>query len=85
MSNTKQGNPIAGMRFRWQTYDANDQPMSSEWSQLKADAIRCAARCLVREFEKFGVTDMTVKVFNEMNYKQAPVIITLEDARKILS
>lgn len=87
MSNTKHtpGNPIASMRFRWQTYNAVDEPMESEWSQHKEDAIKCAARCLVREFEKFGVTDMVVKVFNEMNYKQQPVIITLDEAKKIIA
>jgi hypothetical protein len=79
----KRGNPIAQFRYRWQTYNEKDEPMESEWSQIKSDAIKCAARDLIREHKKFGVTDMTVKIFNEMNYKEAPIVMTLEDAYKI--
>lgn len=80
----KKGNPIAQNRFRFQTWTKDtDEPLESEWAQLKKDAIRLAACLLVREFEKFGKDDMVVKIFNEMNYKQKPTVITLEEARKI--
>ncbi len=79
------GNPIASMRFRWQTWSKHtDEPYESEWSQLKSDAIKQAARHLVYQYKKFGVDDMVVKIFNEMNYKQSPTVITLDDAYKIL-
>jgi hypothetical protein len=82
----RKGNPIASMRFRWQTYSKDtDVPYESEWSQLKNDAIRQGARYLISQFEKFGKDDLVVKVFNEMNYKQKPTVITLEDARQIIS
>lgn len=83
----KKGNPIASMRFRWQTYtnDAEDYPLESEWAQTKYEAIRLSARYLIREFEKFKKDDMVVKIFNEMNYKQKPTVITLTDAYKIVS
>jgi hypothetical protein len=81
----KKGNPIASMRFRWQIYlKDTDESYDSEWSQLKSDAIKCAARYLIRNYDKFGKDDIVVKVFNEMNYKQTPTIITLDDARKLL-
>lgn len=82
----KRGNPIAQNRFRWQTYsiDGND-PYESEWTQLKSDAVKQAARWLIRSFEKWGKDDMIVKVFNEMNSRQAPTVITLEDAYKMIS
>lgn len=80
----KRGNPIARMRFRWQTYTKDtDEPMESEWEQLKNDAVKHAANYLIRQFNKFGKDDMIVKVFNEMNYKQKPTVITLQDAYKI--
>ena len=76
-------NPAAEFRFRFQTYTKDDDiPCESEWFQLKADAIRCGKRELVRQFTKFGKDDLIVKVFNEMNSKQQPIIITLEDALK---
>lgn len=82
----KRGNPIAEMRFRWQTWTKDtDEPLESEWSQLKKDAMWHAAKYLVRQFEKFQKDDMVVKVFNEMNHKQKPTIITLDDARRILN
>lgn len=81
----KKGNPIATMRFRWQTFTKDtDEPMESEWEQFKADAIRLAARDLIRNFNKWGKDDMVVKVFNEMNYKSKPTVITLQDAYKII-
>jgi hypothetical protein len=81
----KKGNPIATMRFRWQTFTKDtDEPMESEWEQFKADAIKLAARDLVRNFNKWGKDDMVVKIFNEMNYKSKPTVITLQDAYKIL-
>lgn len=81
----KKGNPVASMRFRWQTFTKDtDEPMESEWEQLKTDAIRLGARDLIRNFNKWGKDDMVVKVFNEMNYKQKPTVITLQDAYKII-
>jgi hypothetical protein len=81
----KKGNPIATMRFRWQTYAKEpDEPMESEWEQFKNVAIRQGAKYLVRCFNKFGKDDMNVKVFNEMNYKSKPTVITLQDAYKII-
>lgn len=83
---TRKGNPIASNRFRWQTYTKDtDEPMESEWEQFKWDAIRHAAKYLIRQFNKFGKDDMNVKVFNEMNYKSKPTVITLQDAYKIVS
>ncbi|MGI8600287.1 MAG: hypothetical protein ACR2KB_13630, partial [Chitinophagaceae bacterium] len=82
---TKKGNPIATMRFRWQTYTKDtDEPLESDWSKLKYDAIRCAAKYLIRQFNKFKKDDMVVKVFNEMNYKEKPTVITLQNAYKIV-
>lgn len=82
---SKKGNPIAQMRFRWQTYTKDtDEPMESEWAQFKNDAIRQGAKCLIRCFNKWGKDDMNVKVFNEMNYKSKPTVITLQDAYKII-
>lgn len=82
---TKRGNPIASNRFRWQTYTKDtDEPMESEWAQFKNDAIRLAAKYLVKQFDKFGKDDMVVKIFNEMMYKQPPMVITLDDARRII-
>jgi hypothetical protein len=84
MNEIVKGNPIASMRFRWQTYSKDtDEPLESEWAQFKSDAIKCASRYLIRQFNKFQKDDMIVKVFNEMNYKQKPTIITLADAYKI--
>lgn len=81
----KKGNPVASMRFRWQTYGKhNDEPYESEWEQFKADAIRLGARYLIKCFDKWGKDDMVVKVFNEMNYKSKPTVITLQDAYKII-
>ncbi len=81
----KKGNPIATMRFRWQTYTKDtDEPMDSEWEQFKNVAIRQAAKYLIRCFNKWGKDDMNVKVFNEMNYKSKPTVITLQDAYKIV-
>lgn len=80
------GNPIAQNRFRYQTWSKDtDEPYESEWTETKDEAIKAAHRVLLREFTKFGVTDMVVKVFNEMNYKQKPIVITLEDAQKSTS
>lgn len=77
----RKGNPIAEFRFRHQTYiKSTDEPLESEWCQLKEDAIKDAKRRLIHQYKRFGETDMIVKVFNEMNYKQAPVVITLEEA-----
>lgn len=82
----KKGNPIAKNRYRWQTWTKDtDEPMESEWEQFKDVAIRVAARYLIRQFNKFGKDDMNVKVFNEMNYKQEPTVITLQDAYKIVN
>jgi hypothetical protein len=79
------GNPIASNRFRWQTYTKDtDEPMDSEWSQFKGEAIKQGARYLVKQFAKFGKDDMVVKVFNEMNYKSKPTVIILDEAYKIL-
>lgn len=81
----RKGNPIAANRFRWQTWTKDtDEPMESEWAQDKSEAIKQAARYLVREIKRFGKDDMVVKVFNEMNYKRPPTIITLEQAYKII-
>lgn len=77
----RKGNPIAEFRFRYQTYTkSTDEPLESEWCQLKNDAVKDAKRTLVRQYKKFGVTDMVVKIFNEMNRKQEPIVITLEEA-----
>ncbi len=82
----KQGNPIASMRFRWQTWTKDtDEPMESEWEQFKNVAIRVGARYLIGQFHKWGKDDMVVKVFNEMNYKAKPTVITLQDAYKIIN
>jgi hypothetical protein len=79
----KKGNPLAQNRFRWQTWSKDtDEPLESEWSQTKAEAVRLSSRYLIRQFEKFGKDDMVVKIFNEMNYKSKPTIITLEEAYK---
>lgn len=81
---TKKGNPIASNRFRWQTYTkATDDACESEWASTKDEAVRLAARDLIRQFEKFKKDDLIVKIFNEMNYKSKPTIITLDDAYKI--
>lgn len=81
----KKGNPIASMRFQWQTYTKDtDEPMESEWEQFKKDAIRQGAKYLIRCFNKWGKDDMVVKVFNCMNWKQEPTVITLQDAYKII-
>lgn len=81
----KKGNPIASNRFRWQTYiKVTDEPMESEWDATKEDAKIHAAKYLIKQFDKFKVDDMVVKIFNEMNYKEKPIIITLEDAYEII-
>lgn len=83
---TKKGNPIAQNRFRWQTWTKDtDEPMESEWAQSKSEAVRLAEKYLIKQFEKFGKDDMIVKVFNEMNYKQKPTIITLESALQTIT
>lgn len=80
---TKKGNPIARMRFRYQSYTKDtDEPCQSEWCQLKSDAIKYACMELVRDFKKFGKDEIVMKVFNEMNHKQPPIVITLEYALK---
>lgn len=80
----RKGNPIATCRFRWQTYTkVEDYPLESEWEQFKSIAIMVAARYLIRQFNKFKKDDMIVKVFNEMNYKAKPTIITLDDAYRL--
>lgn len=82
----KKGNPIASMRFRYQSYTKDtDEPCQSEWCQLKSDAIKYACQDLVRDFKKFGKDDIVMKVFNEMNYKQPPIVITLEYALKFVA
>lgn len=71
------GNPIASMRFRWQTYTKDtDEPLESEWEQFKSAAIK--------QFDKFKKDDIIVKVFNEMNYTKKPVVITLQDAYNLI-
>lgn len=80
----RRGNPIASNRFRWQTYTIDtDEPMESEWDATKQDAINHAAKYLIKQFNKFKKDDMVVKVFNEMNYKAKPTIITLQDAYRL--
>lgn len=82
----RKGNPIASMRYRWQTYTKDtDLPCESEWEQLKQDAIYQGAKCLVKQNTKFGTDDLVVKVFNCMNHKEKPVVITLEFAKQILN
>ena len=77
----KKGNPIASMRFRWQTYTKDtDEPLESEWARTERDAIISAQSYLIRQYKKFGKDELVVKVFNEMNYKKPPFIITLQDA-----
>lgn len=79
------GNPIASMRFRWQTYTKDtDEPMESEWEQLKSDAVKHGKNYLKWHYKKFGSDDMVVKVFNEMNRNQMPIVITLKDALVVL-
>lgn len=74
------------MRFRWQIFSKDgENGYESEWEQFKAVAIKLAARDLVRNFERSSVDNIIAKVFNEMNSKQPPVVITLDDARKILA
>lgn len=81
----KNGNPIARNRFRWQTYTKEtDEPMESEWEQFKNVAIQQAAKYLIRNFNKWGIDDINVKVFNEMNHMSRPTVITLQDALKII-
>lgn len=75
------GNPIASMRYRYQTYTKDtDEPLESEWEQIKKDAIKHGANVLISEYRKFGKDDMVVKVFNEMNHNEPPVVITLDEA-----
>lgn len=77
----KKGNPVAQNRYRWQTWGKyTDEPYESDWCQFKKDAIRCAEKYLIRQFNKFQKDDIVVKIFNEMNYRELPMIITLEDA-----
>lgn len=81
----RKGNPIASCRFRWQTFDkVHDYPFESEWDSTRADAIRNAAKYLIKEFNRFGKDDIVVKIFNEMNTGQKPTIITLEQSYKII-
>lgn len=80
MENNKKGNPIASMRFRAQSWTIDDDmPYESEWFQLMDDAIKYAKRVLKDDFHKAGNKNLIViKIFNEMNYKQPPVIIKYE-------
>lgn len=80
----RKGNPIASCRFRFQMFDKEDYPLESEWTQFKSDAIKCAARWLIKDAEKWGNTGEVIKVFNEMNWKLKPTVITLYDAYKII-
>lgn len=83
---TRKGNPIARFRFRYQTFTIpEDYPLESEWEQFKDVAIRCAAKTLIHNFKKFGRDDLVCKVFDEMNHKKAPYVITLQKAYKLLS
>lgn len=83
-SETRKGNPIAQNRYRYQTYTKDtDEPLQSEWAQFKNDAIKWGALELIRDFEKTGTDNIIVKVFNDMNRKAKPVVITLEEALKI--
>jgi uncharacterized protein involved in tellurium resistance len=75
------GNPMVGMRFRWQTWTVkDDSPLESEWSQTKSIAIYEAEKHLLFIYNQFGENDVVVKIFNEMNHNQPPVIVTLEQA-----
>lgn len=82
----RRGHPTAQMRFRYQTYlIEGDYPLESEWTQFKSDAIRFAAKDLIREFNKTGTDTIITKVYNEMNRKQPPIVITLEMANNLIN
>jgi len=80
------GNPLAQNRFQWKLYTVDtDEPIDGYWEQLKKDAIYTGCQNLVREFNKFGTTNLVVKVWNCMNTKQPPMVITLDEAKVILN
>lgn len=83
MREPRKGNPIASMRWRYQSYTKDtDEPCESEWAPTKANAIELAKWNLLREFKKFGKDDIVMKVYNEMNHKQPMIVITLDEVLK---
>lgn len=76
------GNPMSEMRFRRSIFiNGSDDSLDSEWEATRDDAIKHGAKSLIRKFEKFGETNLIVKIFNEMNHKQKPIVITFRDAK----
>jgi hypothetical protein len=81
----RRGNPSARMRYQWQTYSLDGEtPYESEWAQTKEEAIRQSAKHLIWAFNKWGKDDMIIKIFNNMNHKKEPIVLTLADARKVI-